>query len=571
VFEFGIIEVLLVSLVLFIVAPNDLPRLFRKIGRALGRLRDQVMEVKALEDDIGLNEIKEFIGTRRGSGANIASHLAAYTGVPTGPSPTPEMSVDFTELGLRLTISGLAKDYDYTTAESALPLLFHPSESVRKSIFELLLRDPVFSFERRPSPSSEATETTPMGEVIESRETSIERPGFAFLRRLFAPQRLAALSKAVTSVDPIAFQRGLPLFARLPGLDNLDLTAILGGRLADFSAELRGNRASYSMERYPPQLTIAPSYQCNWNCDYCFTRELLKSYPVDMSPSEFGQALDWIEQSHCARRINFLGGEPTLYPHLRDLIDIAEKRGFFTSVTTNGLSDSTVWEDIVRRASFQAATFHIERDEKYSRAQAVDLKRNIAIASRHGKGLVFRYNMEKPEVLDWSFLEQYFSLVDNFVFSFALTFPSRAGPNRFVPLQSLGDFSSKIESVISFLKDHCRSCSYRIVLAKPVPLCLMEPGTLHRIMQNIEIKNICEIDQNNHTNNIMINPDRTFFPCMALNHPDQQWGPIGRNYDLPASYHSAVRETAAKPVLRMCFGCELHSRGVCQAGCFAYL
>lgn len=78
--------------------------------------------------------------------------------------------------------------------------------------------------------------------------------------------------------------------------------------------------------------------RCNYRCTYCFGKFEGQKDP----PPETGKIiLDCIAAYFRANqisdgRVNFAGGEPTLYPHLDELIDHAHSLGMTASIVTNG-------------------------------------------------------------------------------------------------------------------------------------------------------------------------------------------------------------------------------------------
>jgi MoaA/NifB/PqqE/SkfB family radical SAM enzyme len=73
--------------------------------------------------------------------------------------------------------------------------------------------------------------------------------------------------------------------------------------------------------------------KCNAKCvDRC---NIWSQKPIDMDLKEAKYALDILTKSGF-RVAYFTGGETGLYPHLAEIIEYAKKRGFVTSITTNG-------------------------------------------------------------------------------------------------------------------------------------------------------------------------------------------------------------------------------------------
>ena len=86
-------------------------------------------------------------------------------------------------------------------------------------------------------------------------------------------------------------------------------------------------------------------YACNMSCGFCFatfldTRESGRALEKE-------QALEVVDGLCHANfgKINFAGGEPTLAPHLPDLIRAAKLHGRTTSIVTNGSRLTEEWLD----------------------------------------------------------------------------------------------------------------------------------------------------------------------------------------------------------------------------------
>jgi radical S-adenosyl methionine domain-containing protein 2 len=87
------------------------------------------------------------------------------------------------------------------------------------------------------------------------------------------------------------------------------------------------------MKLFPPTVNIHIVKQCNYKCRFCFAHfhETTNSLRPDDWANICKQLL-----ANGARKINFAGGEPTLYKHLARLIELVQAEGGVASVVTNG-------------------------------------------------------------------------------------------------------------------------------------------------------------------------------------------------------------------------------------------
>ena len=80
---------------------------------------------------------------------------------------------------------------------------------------------------------------------------------------------------------------------------------------------------------------------CNMRCGHCFATSLHTEHlPLD----EASEIVRLLSQAGFTK-INFAGGEPTLYPELDNLIREAKESGMTTSIITNGTKITDIWLD----------------------------------------------------------------------------------------------------------------------------------------------------------------------------------------------------------------------------------
>lgn len=75
--------------------------------------------------------------------------------------------------------------------------------------------------------------------------------------------------------------------------------------------------------------------RCNSRCRFCdIWRRELADNPREQTLAEVENNLRALKELG-VKIIDFTGGEPLLYPHLRAALVLAKKLGFYTTVTTN--------------------------------------------------------------------------------------------------------------------------------------------------------------------------------------------------------------------------------------------
>lgn len=85
---------------------------------------------------------------------------------------------------------------------------------------------------------------------------------------------------------------------------------------------------------YIPSIDIYVTYRCNLRCTHCFMGPKLD----EAAHFDFGLLKKLIETapSWGTEEITFLGGEPTLFPHLSQAIRLVQESGVRARIVTNG-------------------------------------------------------------------------------------------------------------------------------------------------------------------------------------------------------------------------------------------
>lgn len=74
------------------------------------------------------------------------------------------------------------------------------------------------------------------------------------------------------------------------------------------------------------------TYKCNLRCRYCYLGERLER-PVEMALTTLESILEDLKPFHPT--IVYLGGEPILYPHLEEAVELAKRNKYFVALDTN--------------------------------------------------------------------------------------------------------------------------------------------------------------------------------------------------------------------------------------------
>jgi MoaA/NifB/PqqE/SkfB family radical SAM enzyme len=94
------------------------------------------------------------------------------------------------------------------------------------------------------------------------------------------------------------------------------------------------------MNNIPDIVDIELTNKCDLDCVFCFGPEYSKS-DNDMPLNFWLNVLDFLSRSNC-KCVIISGGEPTLYPNLKDVVKYAKETGLSVLLSTNGLDKQTI-------------------------------------------------------------------------------------------------------------------------------------------------------------------------------------------------------------------------------------
>jgi len=121
---------------------------------------------------------------------------------------------------------------------------------------------------------------------------------------------------------------------------------------------------------------------CNFRCPFCHAREIVLE-PNALEDIALEEVLTHLEdQKGWIEGVEISGGEPTIHPGLRDLIDIFRSRGLGVKLDSNG-SNPGVLRDLLEAGVLDAVAMDVKAplDESYSAAAGVDVDLDFVRAS----------------------------------------------------------------------------------------------------------------------------------------------------------------------------------------------
>ncbi len=98
---------------------------------------------------------------------------------------------------------------------------------------------------------------------------------------------------------------------------------------------------------------------CNFNCRWCFANSATNRNPKHMSLGELKLLISSLA-GEGVKQITFSGGEPTLYPHIKEGIRLAKEHSMVVHMNTNGFVLSRSLASELRRAGLSQVQINID-------------------------------------------------------------------------------------------------------------------------------------------------------------------------------------------------------------------
>lgn len=130
---------------------------------------------------------------------------------------------------------------------------------------------------------------------------------------------------------------------------------------------------------------------CNFNCKWCFANAGDNQKPVHMEKEKAFRLIGTLADSG-VRQITFSGGEPTVYPHIGDVISKAHERGMVVHMNTNGYLLTRELAERLKEKGLSQVQINIDsldpKDHDYIRGRQRSHERAIqALQSARAAGL----------------------------------------------------------------------------------------------------------------------------------------------------------------------------------------
>jgi len=303
-----------------------------------------------------------------------------------------------------------------------------------------------------------------------------------------------------------------------------------------------------------------------------------------MSLKDFDFLCHWAkEQGYKSLRL--LGGEPTIHPEFKEILDLSRKQGFRVSFSTNGLFNTEL-NSSLNNSLIESINFSYPQDEiapdkmgifRENIKQSI-IKRIPVVLS----GVIYPYKDSWRQVIDLA-KEQLL----NIKVRLSMVLPKGEKGHSFDEFRKYSSgLSEQIINAAKYAyKNHVVFYFYR-----PLLLCMFDQEEI-RFLRSISpflFYSRCPLCLKGNYNidyRMIVNPDLTCFPCTALFFRSKKIDSKTTRETLNQYFKPTIQQLAHQLLMSSCSSCQyfinyklhledkdqdLADRTVCQGGCLRY-
>lgn len=300
---------------------------------------------------------------------------------------------------------------------------------------------------------------------------------------------------------------------------------------------------------------------CNRQCLYCFS-DLNNKEAKQMTLDNLTVICDFLERSK-KRKLNVLGGEPTLHPEFDLFLEYLISRGFVIHVFSNGMIAPGKLDAITALVASQQLTkqrlkFVINvNEEKYHTAEENRLQ-ELALQRLHDLSTLSFNIFETGCRLDFLVdLINKYELIREI--RLGLAAPIAGKGNRYL---LTGDFRTTAKKISAF-SSLCQENAIDLVFDCGFPLCIFSDREIGKLYKNkTQLKFTCHPIPD-------IDPDLNVLHCFPLSGYFPQKLTQFKDLRQVHSYFNSLisRNCQTAGIFETCADCEYRQRGMCSGGC----
>ena len=319
---------------------------------------------------------------------------------------------------------------------------------------------------------------------------------------------------------------------------------------------------------WKPDLVVSLTYHCNANCEYCYSKGLKKDMPNHITFENFKRIVQWLKKQGRNKIIVF-GGEPTIHPEFKNILQYCEDEDMEIGVLTNGLFKKDI-SDMLAKDFVKIISFNYNPPFLYKKNDWELLNKNINILAKKGAKVELRGNLQ-------DYYRNYDYIIKkakNYGLKIRFGITLKGVDNKYWSFEDRENIKS---CLLRFVKKMKANKVYGF-LTGPIPRCLFSNSEWNFLKKYAHARSRCYVTdfKAKKGKNLkfdsgcrVVNPDLSVFGCSPIfnqkaNNLLDFWD-VFELYDY--FHHNLINLQWEKHLYEGCKKCKLFRSRVCQGAC----
>ncbi|MFZ2410290.1 MAG: radical SAM protein [Candidatus Methanoperedens sp.] len=287
------------------------------------------------------------------------------------------------------------------------------------------------------------------------------------------------------------------------------------------------------------QIYIIPTYNCNLECNKCYSKKYTEDFPNYLSWTKFVEIFKFFRSKY--NNFAFIGGEPTKWKFINESILFLHNRNKNVAIFTN----ATIPLKVIPN------NLIINGNNIFNPELKDSIIWNLSFYKKKGAKIRLRFNID--EKFEKENIHEAILLSKEFADSVSISI--------LYPIDNSIDYGK----IIFDLSKKLYSEYIPVKISRATPLCLFNQEQRDFLISNCKLKGKCSLP----TNSLVINPDgQTIQPCVELH--------IRHNIsDLLKTkpkniFVKDINILKSNRQSTKCSNCNFYSNDECWGGCLSY-
>ncbi len=320
---------------------------------------------------------------------------------------------------------------------------------------------------------------------------------------------------------------------------------------------------------------ITVNRECNLRCDWCYAKKTKFEKKDEINYDDACKIVDLVSELN-VKTIILIGGEPTLYSHIFELVKYIKNKNIRVVIVTNGIllsNENILKKYILLNVDSFSVSLKASSDEKYKELTGFNCFHLVMKAIKN-----LSYNKQKFSVSTVITLENINDFLDGLVLAknnganfFSLSFcynfdTNGSSKKEFLKKNNPYLLAKKYEERYSEICDKLKGSSFS--LEQTLPACVWKKEILDKMNKDHHLRSICQLLKGN---GILFDTDMSLIPCNAMY--ELKYGKYGIDFFdkrslveyLESEYVREIFKKLRGIPSKKCLICDISSN--CGGGC----